>query len=386
MNIPTITAEHLVHANIRELQPHPQNARKHPIKQLKRLAKNIEQFGFIIPIVIAESGQIICGHARVEAAKRLKMTEIPAIRMTNLTEPQIRAFMLADNRLAELAQWAESLLAENLKFLSDYNLNFEWETIGFDYGEIEYRIVQFENAGEEADKADEMPQASEIDPICRKGDAWHLGDHRLLCADAMVLATYETLLENQQAAMIFSDPPYNLAAREIGQVCKSRHGDFAMAAGEMTSEEFTTFLDTVMKRLCRFSVPGSIHFLFMDWRHASEILTAGLKRYDAFKNLCVWIKDRPGMGSFYRSQHELVFVFKNGNVSHQNNFELGQFGRSRSNVWHYPSVRSMSRKDGDPDCDEALNLHPTVKPVKLIEDAILDCSRRGEVVLVLCHY
>ena len=310
------------------------------------------------------------------------MKEIPAIRITNLTEPQVRAFMLADNRLAELAQWDESLLAENLKFLSEYNLNFEWDTIGFDYGEIEYRILQFENTGEEeADKADEIPQVGEIQPICRKGDAWYLGDHRLLCSDATVLGTYEKLFENQQAVMIFSDPPYNLAAREIGQVCKSQHGDFAMAAGEMTSEEFTVFLDTVMMMLCRFSVPGSIHFLFMDWRHASEILKAGLKRYDAFKNLCVWVKDRAGMGSFYRSQHELVFVFKNGKDAHQNNFELGQFGRTRSNVWSYPSVRSMNSEDGDPDSEDALNLHPTVKPVKLIEDAILDCSRRGEVVL-----
>jgi DNA modification methylase len=181
--------------------------------------------------------------------------------------------------------------------------------------------------------------------------------------------------------MVLADPPYNIPARTIGRVCAGSHGNFEMASGEMSSEQFRDFLSTVMKQLCRVSQAGSIHYFFMDWRHAHEILAAGEEQYSELKNVCVWVKDRPGMGAFYRSQHELVFVFKYGDVRHRNHFGLGENGRTRSNVWSYPSIRSLDSADGDPDGDEALYLHPTIKPVRLISDAIIDCSRRGEVVL-----
>ena len=220
--------------------------------------------------------------------------------------------------------------------------------------------------------SDELPDPDSIDPITRVGDLWTLGEHRILCGDSTYSKSYAQLLGQRQASMIFTDPPYNLAAKSIGQVCAEEHGDFAMGSGEMSATEFTEFLGTVMKQVCKVSEQGSIHYLCMDWRHMTEMLTAGNRHYAELKNLCVWVKDRPGMGTFYRSQHELVFVFKHGQDKHQNHFGLGEHGRTRSNVWSYPSVRGLNPEDGDPDSD-ALSLHPTIKPVRK-RGAIQDMS------------
>ena len=366
---------------IDEVKAHPDNPRMHPKKQIRQIARSIEAFGFRVPVLIDEQSRLICGHGRVAACRELGIERIPALRVTDLSEAQVRALMIADNRLSETSHWDDRVLGENLKIFSDLDLDFDLECIGFDYGDIEQRIIGLEGDDGCEDEADDVPDLDQVPAVSQEGDLWVLGDHRLLCADCTKTGSYEQLMGGQKAAMVFSDPPYNLSARQIGQVCSAEHGDFAMAAGEMTPEAFTGFLGSVMGQLCRVSASGSIHYLFMDWRHAREILDAGSKHYTDLKNLCVWVKDRPGMGSFYRSQHELIFVFKSGDSSHQNNFELGQHGRTRSNVWCYPSARSMTSDGGDPDRDEVLNLHPTIKPVKLIEEAILDCSRRGQIVL-----
>lgn len=362
-----------------DLHPHPDNPRKHPRKQIKQIAKSIEAFGFRFPVLVDKDNRLIAGHGRIEAAKQLGLTEVPVLRADDLTDAQAQALRIADNRLTETSEWDDQLLGENLKVLSDMDLDFDIEAIGFDYGDIEHRIGQLEILDEEDEAADDLPSVDQY--ICQRGDVWLLGDHRVICGDSTVAGCYQELMGHQKASLIFTDPPYNLPARAIGKVCDQQHGDFAMASGEMPPEAFTAFLESVMGQLCRFSVLGSIHYLCMDWRHAQEMLAAGTKTYTAFKNLCVWVKDRPGMGSFYRSQHELVFVFKNGGAPHQNNFELGQHGRNRSNVWEYCSARSMKAGDGDPGRDDVLSIHPTVKPVSLVEDALLDCSRRGEIVL-----
>ncbi|MEM8739549.1 MAG: DNA methyltransferase [Planctomycetota bacterium] len=370
----------LIHPD--QVQPHPDNPRKHPRKQVQQIAKSIKELGFRFPVLIDAQSRLIAGHGRIEAAKLLALKEVPAVRADDLTDAQARALMIADNRLTEISDWDETLLAQNLKMLSDLEIDFDLDVIGFEYGEIENRISQLELVDDgEADTADDIPEFEQSQSICQVGDVWQLGDHRLICGDSTQVETYQSLLGDERASLVFTDPPYNMPARDIGQVCASQHGEFAMGSGEMSPEQFTTFLGLVMALLCRFSLAGSIHYLFMDWRHASEMLAAGSEHYSAFKNLCVWVKDRPGMGTYYRSQHELVFVFKHGNSSHQNNFKLGQFGRTRSNVWHFPSVRQFSAEDGDPDGNEALKLHPTVKPVKLIEEALLDCSRRSEIVV-----
>ncbi|MAO22301.1 MAG: DNA methylase N-4 [Phycisphaerae bacterium] len=370
--------------------PHPGNPRLHTKKQIRHISRSIEAFGFRIPVVVDRDSRLICGHARVEACRLLSMTRVPAVRVTDLDDVQVRALMIADNRLTEISTWDDKLLGEHLSVLSDLELDFDLECIGFDYGEIEQRILTVEEAvggGHEEDdhRSDELPDPDEIIPITRPGDVWIMGEgdraHRVLCGDCTDPASYKRVLDDRLAAIVFTDPPYNLPAKTIGRVCSGDHGDFAMAAGEMTPEQFTGFLSDVMQRLCEHSEPGSIHYLFMDWRHASEMLAAGSARYADFKNLCVWVKDRPGMGTFYRSQHELVFVFKNGSERHRNHFGLGEHGRTRSNVWHFPSARSLEASEGDPETREALRLHPTIKPVRLIEEAIIDCSRRGEIVL-----
>ena len=375
----------LEYVPVSSLKPHAENPRTHTKSQVRRIAESIRSFGFRMPVVIDSSSRLICGHARLEASKLVGLDRVPAVRVTDLSEAQLRGLMIADNRLTDLSAWDDRLLAENLKVLSDLDLNFEIESIGFDYGEIEHRILAIDGSEAADEEADQAPDQKDLPIVTQAGDLWRLGPpdhaHRILCGDSTDASTYERLLGEKRAAMIFTDPPYNLPARTIGQVCAGAHGNFQMGAGEMTRDEFRNFLTSVMKHLCRFSEPGSIHYHFMDWRHAPEILAAGEEEYTELKNLCVWVKDRAGMGSFYRSQHELVFVFKNGDASHQNNFELGQNGRTRSNVWSYPAARSFDSTDGDPHADEALLLHPTIKPVRLIEDALLDCSQRGELIL-----
>ncbi len=367
--------------DITTIQPHPENPRAHSKKQIRQIGESIKAFGFRMPVIVDQQTRLVCGHARLKACKLIGMTHVPSVRVTDLSDEQIRALMIADNRLSELSTWDDQLLGEHLKVLSELDLDFEIESIGFDYGEIEQRVLALDEVDEcEDDGSDELPDPGSIDPVTRPGDFWQLGQHRILCGDSTDPHLYARLLEDQQASMIFTDPPYNLAAKSIGQVCADEHGDFAMGSGEMSAAEFTEFLGSVMERLRSVSEQGSIHYLCMDWRHMTEMLTAGNRHYNELKNLCVWVKDRPGMGTFYRSQHELVFVFKHGYAKHQNHFGLGEHGRTRSNVWSYPSVRGLSPEDGDPERD-ALSLHPTIKPVRMIEDAILDCSRRGEIVL-----
>jgi DNA modification methylase len=336
-----------------------------------------------MPVVIDQSSRVICGHARVEACKLLGIDRVPSLRVTDLSEDQLRGLMLADNRLSELSTWDDQLLAENFKILSD--LEFDVECMGFDYGEIEQRIRAIDEATGSDDDDEDVPDPRNVPRVSRVGDLWQLGPadrmHRLLCGNSTETLFYQHLLGDHRAAMVFTDPPYNIPAHTIGKVCSDSHGNFEMGSGEMTSDQFRGFLSAVMKNVCSFSEPGSIHYFFMDWRHAPEILAAGEEQYSEFKNLCVWVKDHPGMGAFYRSQHELVFVFKHGEAPHRNHFGLGQHGRTRSNVWCFSSVRSLDSTAGDPGGDEALRLHPTVKPVSLIQNAILDCSRRGDTVL-----
>ena len=213
--------------------------------------------------------------------------------------------------------------------------------------------------------------------VSRSGDVWVLGPHRLLCGNALDSASYETLMAGELAEMVFTDPPYNV--RIDGNVCglgRLHHREFAMASGEMTDDEFTKFLRTAFERLAANSAAGAIHFICMDWRHMAEMLAAGHAVYSEFKNLVVWNKTNGGMGTFYRSKHELVFVWKVGTAAHVNNFELGQHGRHRTNVWDYAGVNTMRAGRF-----EELAMHPTVKPVALVADAIKDCSRRNGIAL-----
>ena len=358
------------------LRPSHHNARTHSVKQIHQIAASIEAFGFTNPILIDADDGIIAGHGRLEAAKLLGMEQIPTIRLDHLTEAQKRAYVIADNKLAELAGWDDELLALEFQYITEIDIDFSVEITGFETAEIDLLIESLE-AGEDGSPEDEVPEVADVPPVTRLGDLWHLDEHRLACGDATDPDTYAPLLNGAQAQMVFTDPPYNVSID--GHVCglgKIKHREFAMASGEMSEAEFTAFLETVLRNLTANSVDGAIHFVCMDWRHLFELLSAGRAAYSELKNLCVWAKTNGGMGSLYRSRHELVAVFKHGDSAHINNVELGRYGRYRTNVWEYAGVNSFGS-----DRDEALAMHPTVKPVALVEDAILDCSKRGGIVL-----
>jgi len=314
------------------------------------------------------------------AARQLKLREVPVIRLESLTEAQAQAFAIADNRLTEQATWDDRLLGEIFKDLSAIDLDFSLEDTGFSLGEIDLRIEGLKAVvADKADPADEIPSVSDLPAICQWGDQWKLGKHQILCGSALDKSTYLALLNNRQATVVFTDPPYNVKIDgHVSGKGRIRHREFRMASGEMTPRQFTRFLAAVLRLLATHSSDGAIHYICMDWRHQFELLTAGNKVYTELKNLCVWVKDNGGMGSFYRSQHELVFVFKNGTAPHCNNVQLGKYGRNRTNVWHYPGINGFGRKGEEGDL---LALHPTVKPVALVADAILDCSARGDIVL-----
>jgi DNA modification methylase len=272
------------------------------------------------------------------------------------------------------------LLAEQLKSLSEVELDFSLEATGFEVGEIDILIEGLASATEgENDPADLVPEAGKTAPVSKNGELWMLGRHRVLCGNSLNRGSYSTLMDGRLACMVFTDPPYNVRiaghATGLGAI---QHTNFRMASGEMTSPEFTDFLAQAFSLQSMHSRDGSLHYICMDWRHTQEILTAGNQAYTELKNLCVWVKDNGGMGSLYRSQHELVFVFKNGKNSHRNNVQLGQYGRYRTNVWTYPGVNSFSRATEE---GNLLELHPTVKPVALVADAIMDCTNRSDIVL-----
>jgi DNA modification methylase len=371
LNPLTVTYE-----EIQNLVPYARNARTHSKRQIRQIADSIHAFGFTNPVLVNRSRVIIAGHGRVDAAKLLGMNSVPTICLENLNEDEIRAYVLADNRLAEKAGWDHSILAIELQHLTAVDLGFEVAITGFEVGEID--LILQEAAAEQ--KAEEEPV--EISPgpaVTKPGDIWLLGDHRLICGDALEGSTYSALMGGQKADVVFADPPYNV--KIDGNVCGKgaiRHREFAMASGEMSESEFVDFLSSSLSLLERHSSDGSVHFICMDWRHAAEVLLAGKRAYDTLLNLCVWTKDNGGMGSFYRSQHELVFVFRKGKGSHRNNVQLGRFGRNRTNVWRYPGVNTLSKSGSE---GNLLALHPTVKPVAMIADAILDCSARGDIVL-----
>jgi DNA modification methylase len=351
----------------------------HTPRQIKQIVGSIRVFGFLIPIIIDEADRVLVGIGRLLAARDLGCHEVPTIQVTHLSEAQKTAFAIADNQLAAIAKWDDPVLAEQLKALSIINLDFEIEVTGFEPAEIDLRIESLNLDVDDSDPADTLPAVPTGEPVSRPGDVWTLGRHRLLCGDALDPAAYTVLMGGKKADMIFTDSPYNVKidghATGLGA---NRHREFAMASGEMSYAEFQTFLLNICLLLSRHSSDGSIHFLCMDWRHSGELLAAGRAVYSEHKNTCVWVKSNAGMGSLYRSQHEFVFVFKNGLAPHRNNVQLGRFGRYRSNVWNYPGANSMGRGTEE---GNLLVLHPTAKPIKLVADAILDCSARGDLVL-----
>jgi DNA modification methylase len=357
------------------LSPYANNPRTHSKKQVRQIAKSIERFGFTNPILIDGTGGVIAGHGRLEAAKLLGLAEVPVLRIEHMSDAEKRAYVIADNRLAENAGWDRDLLAIELGALLE--IDFDITITGFATPEIDLILREAED-DRATDQDDDIPPVDTSAPaVTVPGNLWLLGRHRVLCGDARDPEVWTRLMAGRKARMAFSDPPYNVKIDgHVSGLGQARHREFAMAAGEMSEAEFRDFLECVVRNMANVSDDGALHYLCMDWAHLHELLSAGKSVYRDLKNICVWTKSNAGMGSLYRSQHEMVAVFKAGTGHHVNNVELGRHGRYRTNVWAYAGMNSFGR-----DRDEALAMHPTVKPVQLVEDAILDASDRGSVVI-----
>lgn len=373
--LPEETRLKITYRKTGDLTPYAGNARTHSDKQIAQIAASIRTFGFTNPVLIDEAGGIVAGHGRVAAAKQLGIDEVPTIALGHLTPAERRAYVIADNRLAELAGWDREILKIEFQALAELDLDFELEITGFETAELD--LLLDDSAGEDAaEPADEMPDSAPGPAVTRPGDVWLVGKHKLICGDARDPATYAALMGAGRARAVFTDPPYNVKIDgHVGGSGAVKHREFAMAAGEMDAAAFTAFLEQSLGAMAAVSLDGAVHFTCMDWRHMAEMQAAGAKVYGELKNLVVWAKTNGGMGTFYRSRHELIYVWKVGSAPHINTFGLGEHGRYRTNVWDYPGVNSFGAGQKD------LALHPTVKPVALVADAIRDVTRRGEIVL-----
>lgn len=367
----TVLHPHIERIPVASLKPNPANARTHTHKQINQIAASIERFGFLVPIVIDDDDLIAAGHGRWSAAKQLGLAQVPVVRARFLTDADRRAFALAENRIAELSGWDENILADEPSILFEQGYNLE--ITGFSTSDLDFALLD-EQASEH--EAVELPDP-DSDAVSRRGDLWFIGPHRLLCDDATRPESYDRLLSGERTAMIFSDPPYNVPITgHVSGLGRVQHREFAQASGEMSRAEFTAFLRSVFRQLATASKAGSIHYHCMDWRHLGEILDAADGIYSEFKQLICWVKDNAGMGSFYRNQHELLFVFKSGRARHTNNFGLGENGRYRTNVWNHAGANSFRKRR-----EQDLVDHPTVKPLALVIDALRDCSNRGDIIL-----
>ena len=369
-------ASQVIELSIDLLKPYPRNARTHSKKQIRQIAASIERFGFTNPGLVSDRGEIIAGHGRVAAARLLGRKTVPTLSLSHLSDAERRAYVLADNKLAMNAGWDKEILAIELQALVD--LEFDVELTGFSLAEVDLAIDEANEASIEGplEPEDAVPAVTG-EPVTRMGDIWHLGRHRLQCGDTRDVTAMDQLMGGERADLVFTDPPYNVAID--GNVCglgSVKHREFAFASGEMSQGQFTTFLAETLGNIARVMRDGAIAYVCMDWRHMGELLAAGEQCFTELKNLVVWNKTNGGMGAFYRSKHELVFVFKQGTAAHTNSFGLGETGRYRTNVWDYAGISSIGASRSD-----ELAMHPTVKPVALIADAIRDCSRRGEIVL-----
>lgn len=367
----TLTIENVA---LNQIRAYAKNAKNHPESQIQQIAASIQQFGFNNPILVDENLEIIAGHGRMAAAQLLGLDTVPVIRLAHLSDAQKRAYRLADNKIAENGGWNADLLRLEISELEQICGDMDVSIPGF--SDVELDVLTMDNRTTADSKANNVPYIPENEIVTRPGDVWCIGDHRIICGNSMDAATFETLLGTRQADMVLQDPPYNV--KISGHVCGSgniRHKEFKMASGEMSTDEFMQFLHKNFELCAKYSRHGALQYNFMDWRHMGEILSAGSNVFSSLINMCVWCKTSGGMGSLYRSQHELCFIFKNGKESHTNNVQLGKNGRYRTNVWQYAGVNAFGRHRSD------IQMHPTVKPVEMLKDAILDVTRRGDVVL-----
>lgn len=377
---PVWMAEKVVQTPIANLKPYANNNRVHTVKSIDKLKASVRQFGFVTPILVDGDGVIIAGHGRFEAAKALGLTTVPTVVAGHLSPAKVRALRIADNKLAELSDWNQAALqiefAELMDLSLDGELEFGLDITGFEVAEIDLLIGGAGDTDARQPESVEEPNPAQV-AITRPGDIWLLGDHRILCGNALEADGYASVLDGDVPRMVFTDPPYNVPVQGHVRLGKDgSHREFAMASGEMTDTEFRGFLQTFLTHVVANLPAGGIAMVCMDWRHIEDLIAMGKAGGLDLINLCVWNKTNGGMGSLYRSKHEMVCIFKKPGARHINNVELGKHGRNRTNVWDYAGVNSFGKgREAD------LADHPTVKPTALVADAIMDVSHRGDVVL-----
>lgn len=351
----------------RRITPDVRNSRTHSKRQIDLIAASIAEHGFVNPILINPDGLIIAGHGRLLAAKKLGLAEVPVITVSGLTDAQERRLRIADNKIALNAGWDIDLLKVELDAI---------ETAGLDLAMTGFATAEIDLLREVKLEPEQLFITPPADAVSRPNDIWMCGEHRVMCGDLLVGGALDALMAGERADAAFTDPPYNVSndghAGGNGQIV---HREFAYAHGEMSEGEFTDFLRNTLGALASVSRDGAVHFVCMDHHHAGELIDAGSTVYGKRLNIAVWVKPVGGMGSLYRSRHELVFVYRVGAEQHTNNVELGRHGRNRTNVWEYSSVNAFGGRGAD------LEMHPTVKPVAMVADAIKDVTARGGIVL-----
>lgn len=369
--------QNVVWVPIEELKAYSRNARTHDDKQIAVIAASITTFGFTNPVLVDMNNIIVAGHGRVEAAKRLGYTDVPTLRLDSLTPEEIIAYRIADNRIAELAGWDRSILTIEYQHLVDCNLEFDLEVTGFTMAEIDIHLngSDDDNGDDADDPADEIPEEQPF-AVSRIGDLWLMKRHRLLCGSALERKNFVLLMNGKQAQMVLQDPPFNISIGLISGSGKIKHRQFVMASGEMSDDEFRSFLRnqlTCNKEACD---KDAVLQVFIDWRGVEKVITAGAAVGLELINICVWSKTNGGMGSPWRSAHELVVVFKKPGGKIRDRVNLGRHGRYRTNVWHVAGQNSFGSGRM-----EALKSHPTSKPVVLLTEAIRDVTDVGDIVL-----
>ncbi|WP_156677941.1 site-specific DNA-methyltransferase [Sphingomonas profundi] len=357
------------------LTPPAREVRRRTRQHVQRIARSLSEFGFLVPLIVDGQMRIVAGHSRWEAAKLLGLSSVPVIRVEHLTEGQLRLFAIADNKLPEGVEWDQDQLRIEFGEIELVAPELELSSSGFAIAEIDTMYGRHRTT--QLSEHDDEPEPPAEDSVNRLGDVWRLGRHAFACGDARDSALIGRLLNGASVRTLLSDPPWNLKIEGVvsgnGRV---KHADFVMAAGEMTKPAFTAFLGDFLGAAKPHLSPGALAYVYMDWRNYDALVAAAVASGFEQKNMLVWCKDNAGMGSMYRSQHELVGLFKADDAPHTNNINLGRHGRNRANCLFYPGVNSFGKGR-----DRQLKAHPTCKPVSMLADLILDSSAPGEIIL-----
>lgn len=354
------------------IKPYADNPRIHPAKQKAMLEATVFRSRHINPLLVKPDGQLIAGALRLEVAGQMGLTDVPVIIVSHLGDADCMALRIADNAIADKAEWSIELLAKNLELISTLDMTITPLELGFETAEYD----QIRLGANPPTPVEPVPIPDHAAPaVSRIGDVISIASHTIVCGDSRKSEVYVEALAGREAAAVISDQPWNLEASFISGKGTTKFDDFAMAAGEMSAEEFEEFTEEVLARQAEHCAPGALVAQFIDWRSVDIMIRAGRKTTGELVNICVWVKQNGRFGSPWRSRHELICVFRSVGGKVRDNVQLGKFGRNRTNIWEYdaPTVFGSQR--------DKLQLHPTCKNEAMIADFILDCTDRDDVVL-----